>query len=60
MMYSGVHPLQNMLYCINFGTNSYQMQLNIHPYRFVKFVRNSMDDIAGHGSKGESLVYFLA
>ena len=60
MMYSGVHPLQNMLYCINFGMDSYQMQLNIHPYKFVKFVRNSMDDMAGHGDQGQSLVYFLA
>jgi len=45
-MYNSCHPLRNRMMVANLGIDSPQMQIDIYPYRFIKFVSLGMQDFA--------------
>jgi hypothetical protein len=59
-MYTVCSPMHNKLMVVNLGMDVPQLQIDIYPYKFLKFVSIGMD--VGHKyfcAVGETPIYFL-
>lgn len=52
--------MRNILAVVNLSQNVPQQYIDIHPYRFLCFVSQGLEDLADKAQAGETTIFFLA